>query len=147
MPGHQASRPPWRVATVLPLVSLVIGMFGCAEPNRVQVSGNVDDDVVTVQAPHLDLPEPSLDAGFTGVGAANPGQPATIGNTPATSSPTHAVIGVSSWSRVSTVHVREGDQVQAGEVLVRLDSGPPEGQSQRGARYCQGRCQSGSGPR
>ena len=67
MPRHQASRPPWRVATVLLLVSLVIGMFGCAGPNQVLVSGNVDDDVVTVQAPHLDIPEPSLDAGFTGV--------------------------------------------------------------------------------
>ncbi len=65
MPGHQASRPVRRAATVLPLaVSLVVGLFGCAEPNRILVSGNVDDDVVTVEAPQIEIPEPDLNAGF-----------------------------------------------------------------------------------
>ena len=66
MPGHQASQPLRRAATVLPVVaSLVLGLFGCAEASdRIQVSGSVDDDLVTTQAPQIDIPGSDLDAGF-----------------------------------------------------------------------------------
>ena len=58
MPCHQASRTVRRAATVLPLAaSLVVGLFGCAEANRILVSGNVDDDLVAVQAPQIEVPD------------------------------------------------------------------------------------------
>jgi multidrug resistance efflux pump len=118
MPGHQASQPLRRAATVLPLVvSLVVGLFGCAEPNRILVSGNVDDDVVTVEAPQIEIPEPDLNAGF-----ANSGLPPTGGQAIAPSSPDAAAAPPGSWNRIATVEVREGDQVQAGQVLARFES-------------------------
>jgi multidrug resistance efflux pump len=58
MPSHQASRLR-SAATVLPLAaSLVVGLFGCAEANRIVVSGNVDDNIVTVQAPQIETSQP-----------------------------------------------------------------------------------------
>jgi multidrug resistance efflux pump len=123
MPGHQASQPVRRAATVLPLVvSLVVGLFGCAEPNRILVSGNVDDDVLTVQAPQIEIPEPDLNAGFASALAATRGLPATSGQAIAPSSPDSAAAPLGSWNRLATVEVREGDQVQAGQVLVRFES-------------------------
>src|SRR5215211_6996499 len=114
MPGHQASQPVRRAATVLPLVvSLAVGLFGCAEPNRILVSGNVDDDVLTVQAPQIEIPEPDLNDSFASALPATPGLPATSGQ---------AIAPLGSWNRLATVEVREGDQVQAGQVLVRFES-------------------------
>ena len=123
MPGHQASRTLRRAATVLPLAaSLVVGLFGCAEANRILVSGNVDDDLVVVQAPQIEVPEPDPNAGFADAETGTPGLPTTRGQTAAAGSPQSAATPVGSWSRVATVEVREGDQVQTGQVLVRFDS-------------------------
>jgi multidrug resistance efflux pump len=124
MPGHQASQPLRRAATVLPLVaSLVLGLFGCAEASdRIQVSANVDDDLVTAQAPQIEIPGPDLNAGFANTGAGAPGVPGTGRQADAPSSPGSAAAPLRSWHRVATVEVREGDQVQAGQVLVRFDS-------------------------
>ena len=124
MPDHQASQPLRHAAIVFMLAaSLVVGMFGCAEAgDRILVSGNVDDDLVTVQAPHLEIPELDLDAGFASPPARTQGLPTTDGEIVAPSSRDSAASLVGSWNRVATVEVREGDQVQAGQVLVHLES-------------------------
>ena len=123
MPGHQASRTVRRAVTVLPLVaSLVPGLFGCAVSNRILVSGNVDDDLVVVQAPQIEVPEPDLNAGFADAEAVTPGLPTTSGQTAAGRVPQSTATPIGSWSRIATVEVREGDHVQAGQVLVRFDA-------------------------
>lgn len=120
MPGHQARRSSWRAATALSLAtSLVVGLVGCATTDRVLVSGNVDDDLVTVQAPQLEITAPNLDAGFAD-SAGTPGQQTTNDQNFAT----NTVTARDSWNRVAKVAVREGDQIQAGQVLVRFDSEP-----------------------
>ncbi len=120
MPGHQARQSFWRAATALSLAtSLVVGLVGCATTDRVLVSGNVDDDLVTVQAPQLEITAPNLDAGFAD-SAGTPGQQTTNDQNFAT----NTVTARDSWNRVAKVEVREGDQIQAGQVLVRFDSEP-----------------------
>lgn len=122
MPGLQASRPHWRALVLSLAVSLVVGLLGCAGPNRISVSGNVDDELVVVQAPQLEIPQPDLDAGFAPAGGETPGQEAANDPSAATSSPVNARTTLGSWNRVATVEVIEGDEVQAGQALVRLDS-------------------------
>jgi HlyD family secretion protein len=125
MPGHQASRFRWRAATALSLAtSLVVGLVGCAGTDRILVTGNVDDDLVTVQAPQLEISGPNLDAGFADAEARTPGQPMTSDQNLTADTPLSAVTAGASWSRVAKVEVREGDQIHAGQVLVRFDSEP-----------------------
>jgi multidrug resistance efflux pump len=124
MPGHQASRFRWRAATALSLAtSLVVGVVGCAGTDRILVSGNVDDDLVTVHAPHLEIAGPNLDAGFADADARAPSQQ-TANQDLATDTPTSTGTGTAegNWSRVAKVEVGEGDQVQAGQVLLHFDS-------------------------
>ena len=122
MPGRQASRPPWRTPVLSLAVSLVAGLLGCAGPGQISVSGNVDDDHVMVQAPQLEIPQPDLDAGFAPASGGTPGQEAANDPSAATSSPVDARTTLGRWNRVAEVEVTEGDEVQAGQVLVRLDS-------------------------
>ena len=125
MPGHQASRTLRRAATVLPLAaSLVVGLFGCAEANRILVSGNVDDDLVVVQAPQIEVPEPDPNAGFADAETGTPGLPCHSWPDGRGGLTAERCYARGSWSRVATVEVREGDQVQTGQVLVRFDSKP-----------------------
>jgi multidrug resistance efflux pump len=125
MPGHQARRSSWRAATALSLAtSLVVGLVGCATTDRVQVSGNVDDDLVTVQAPQLEITAPNLDAGFADSAAGTPVQQTSNDQNFATNTSPSTVTARDSWNRVAKVAVREGDQIQAGQVLVRFDSEP-----------------------
>jgi multidrug efflux pump subunit AcrA (membrane-fusion protein) len=125
MPGHQASRFHWRAAAALSLAtSLVVGLVGCAGTDRILVTGNVDDDLVTVQAPQLEISGPNLDAGFADAEARTSGQPTTSDQNLATNTPLSTVTARDSWSRVAKVEVREGDQILAGQVLVRFDSEP-----------------------
>ena len=122
MPGRQASRPPWRAPVLFLAASLVVGLLGCAGPGRISVSGNVDDELVIVQAPQLEIPQPDRDAGFAPASGEPPGQEAANDPSAATSSPVNARTTLGSWNRVATVEVIEGDEVQAGQILVRLDS-------------------------
>jgi multidrug efflux pump subunit AcrA (membrane-fusion protein) len=85
-------------------------LSGCAGPDRISVTGNVDDDLVMVQAPQLEIPQPDLDAGFAPASGETSSLPVNAGTTSG------------SWNRVAAVDVIEGDEVQAGQVLVRLDS-------------------------
>jgi multidrug resistance efflux pump len=100
----------------------VVGLAGCAASDRIQVSGNIDDHLVTVQAPQLDIPAPSLDAGFNDGAAGTSGQQATGDQNTAASTPLSAGPTRDNWSRVAQVEVREGDQILAGQVLVHFDS-------------------------
>jgi multidrug efflux pump subunit AcrA (membrane-fusion protein) len=122
MPCRQASRPPWQAAVFSLTMSLMVGLFGCAGPNRILVSGNVDDDLVMVQAPLIEIPRPDIDAGFAAAGGEAPGQAASDDRTSAARLPVNAATGLGDWNRVAAVEVSEGDEVQAGQVLVRLDS-------------------------
>ncbi len=119
MPGRQARQPFRHTATVCCLAAcLVVGLFGCAEAgDRILVSGNVDDELVTVQAPHIQIPELDLNAGF-----ADPPGGTTASHPVEASRPEPAAAPIASWNRVATVEVPEGDQVQVGQVLVRLES-------------------------
>jgi multidrug efflux pump subunit AcrA (membrane-fusion protein) len=122
MPGRQASRPLWRAPVLALAVSLVVGLLGCAGPSRMSVSGNVDDELVMVQAPQLEVPQPDLDAGFAPASGETPGQEAATDPSAATSSPVNARTTLGRWNRVAAVEVIEGDEVHAGQVMVRLDS-------------------------
>src|SRR4029450_9475797 len=126
MPGRQASRPPWRALVLALAASLVVGLSGCAGPGRISVSGNVDDDLVMVQVPQLEIPQPDLDAGFAPAGGET-SSPATRADAPVmvqvpaleipqpdldagfapaggeTSSPANARIALGSWNRVAVV--------------------------------------------
>lgn len=66
--------------------------------------------MVTAQAPTLAVPRVNLNAGFT-----------VIATTPANLSAVPTLLGLGSAQRVSAVEVTIGDQVKAGDVLVRFD--------------------------
>jgi multidrug resistance efflux pump len=97
-------------------------LLGCAQSNRIVVSGDVDDDLVLVQAPQIQIPEPDLNAGFADAEAGAPGLRTTSGQTAVVSPPQIPATPIGTLNRVVAVEVREGDQVQAGQVLVRFDS-------------------------
>ena len=98
---------------VLPAAAtaLALTLTGCAAPSTTITStGRVKTDVVTAQAPTLAVPRVNLNAGFT-----------VTATTPANLSAVPTLLGLGSAQRVSAVEVTIGDQVKAGDVLVRFD--------------------------
>lgn len=93
-------------------VALSFSLTGCAAPPPATVSatGRVVADSVTVQAPTLAVPAVNLDAGFASTGAAAP-----------TRSKVPVMLSMASGQRVSSVAVQLGDNVRAGDVLLRFD--------------------------
>ena len=94
-------------------------LSGCGRGDSVQLTGNVADDVVPVQAPSIPVPSPDLEAGF-GTSANGPGATST-GSRSAT--PTAAgITALGSFARVTSVKVRPGDVVSAGQLIAVLDT-------------------------
>ena len=93
--------------------ALVLAFTGCAQPapTTIVTTGRVLADNVGVQAPTLAVPRVSLDAGFQ----VAPG-------TPASSSNVSAALSLGAAQRIVAIPVRLGDQVEAGDVLVRFDN-------------------------
>ncbi|MFT3860314.1 hypothetical protein [Micropruina sp.] len=93
--------------------ALTVGLVaaGCAAPSAtIAATGRVQTDTITVQAPALSVPRVNLNAGFV----VTPGAAANLSGVP-------ALLGFGSAQRVSSVEVRLGEQVKAGDVLVRFD--------------------------
>ena len=98
---------------VLPAAAtaLALTLTGCAAPQTTITStGRVKTDVVTAQAPTLAVPRVNLNAGF-----------AVTAATAANLSTVPALLSLGSAQRVSAVEVTIGDEVKAGDVLVRFD--------------------------
>ncbi len=92
------------------LVLALVGT-GCGAPaTTITSTGRVASASVTVQAPALAVPRVNLDAGFE----ITPGAAAHLSTVP-------GLLGLGSAQRVVAVEVRIGDQVRAGDVLVRFD--------------------------
>ncbi|MFT4297199.1 MAG: HlyD family efflux transporter periplasmic adaptor subunit [Micropruina sp.] len=92
-------------------VALGLVLTGCAQPSAtIEATGRVGADVLTVQAPALTVPRVDLDAGFERA----PGDAANLSSVP-------ALLSLGTAQRIAAVQVRLGDQVRAGDVLVRFD--------------------------
>lgn len=100
------------LAALVAAVAIVPALTGCQQPpaSTIAATGRVRADTVTIQAPSLNMPTISLDAGFP----LTPGASATTSTVP-------ALLSLGSAQRVSAVEVRLGDRVSAGDVLVRFD--------------------------
>lgn len=112
------ARPARRWAASALLLALPLSAW--AKDPHLVVSGRVEVQDLTLQAPNLVAPTVNPDAGFA---------PAATGTattaTPASQAPANAPVSVASYapvSVVSAVEVRQGDRVRAGQTLVRWDS-------------------------
>lgn len=108
------------------LAALLLGACltaaGCGRSDRVELTGNVADDVVSVQAPSIPVPSPDLEAGF-GTSAGGPGAAGATGGSSRGSSPTAArITALGSFVRVTSVKVQPGDPVSAGQLIAVLDT-------------------------
>ena len=93
------------------LVALALVLTGCAPAaTTITSTGRVQTDTVSVQAPSLSVPKVNLNAGF-----------AVTATTAANLSLVPTLLGFGSAQRVSAVEVALGEQVKAGDVLVRFD--------------------------
>lgn len=99
-------------AALATTVAIALAFTGCTQPapTTLSATGRVVADTLSVQAPTLGVPRVSLDAGFQ----LAPGQAATSSNVP-------AVLSLGAAQRVVAVAVKLGDNVEAGDVLVRFD--------------------------
>ncbi len=97
----------------LVILGTLLPLAGCAQPSALTVTGRVAIDPITVQVPVLAQPTVNLDAGFVTQGS--------LGRPGANRSSVAASLGLGSVVRVTEVEVKEGDQVTAGQVLLRLD--------------------------
>ncbi len=100
---------------------LLVG--GCATGDAVDLTGNVVDDVVSVQAPAIPAPSPDLEAGFGGGGvAAAPGGGATGTGSRSTTPTAQGITALGSFARVDSVKVRPGQRVANGQLIAVLDT-------------------------
>lgn len=101
-----------RTRRALLATTLAVGVVGagCTAPaSTITATGRVQSDTVTAQAPTLTVPAVNLDAGFV------------VTASSANRSSVPSLLGFATAGRVSAVEVRLGDQVAAGDVLVRFD--------------------------
>lgn len=93
------------------VAALALMLTGCAPATTTITStGRVQADRVSVQAPTLGVPRVNLNAGFV-----------VSATTAANLSTVPTLLSFGQAQRVSAVEVTLGDQVQAGDVLVRFD--------------------------
>ncbi len=99
-------------AALAATVAIALAVTGCTQPaaTTITAGGRVTANTLGVQAPTLGVPRLSLDAGFQ----LAPGATATSSNVP-------AALSLGAAQRVVAVPVVLGDQVEAGDVLVRFD--------------------------
>ena len=93
-----------------------MALAGCSV-GPTELAGRVVDDTVTLQVPAVSMPSVNLDAGFAQT--AGPGATTPQRSTVATAV---AFTGIGSVSRVTSVAVRAGDGINAGDEVARLDA-------------------------
>ncbi|MDO9556143.1 MAG: HlyD family efflux transporter periplasmic adaptor subunit [Coriobacteriia bacterium] len=108
---HAIARP---FAISLLAALACMSLVGCSA-NQDVYAGRVVDDTVTLRAPALAIPSIDLDAGFQADGADGAGQRSTVATAV-------AVTGLGSVVRVTSVSVKTGEDVRAGQAIARLDA-------------------------
>jgi multidrug resistance efflux pump len=105
------------------LAALLLGgclvTVGCGRNDRVELTGNVANDVVAVQAPSVPVPSPDLGAGF---GTSSTGSEAASAGSRSTTPTATGITSLGSFARVTSVKVRPGDPVSAGQLIAVLDT-------------------------
>jgi predicted nucleic acid-binding Zn-ribbon protein len=100
------------------------GAAACTVPTTDTVAGQVDDELVTVQAPTLRTPVVDPDAGFAPSQTSSQGE---IQTAPAGTAPTGIVslaaqmTALGTWNMIKAVGVRAGDTVTPGQTIARFD--------------------------
>jgi len=109
-----------RITALVLTAALCAPSFGCARTQgAIVATGRVSDDLVTVQAPPLATPGPSIDAGFqTGSSALAPSTAENRGAVPTMT----ALTGVGTVSRVESVTVSVGQTVGAGQPIATFET-------------------------
>ena len=95
-----------------------VALTACAPSTAVELTGNVEDDVVVVQAPSIPVPSPDLEAGFGGGSGSAGGGYGSRSTTPTAA----GITGLGAFARVAEVRVRPGAPTTVGQVLAVLDS-------------------------
>jgi multidrug efflux pump subunit AcrA (membrane-fusion protein) len=108
------------VMVVLALVAVGVweSLSSRVAPGTIALAGDVQADVRTVQAPAITYPSPDFSVGFP----KPPGAPKSGGAPSASRSQPKASQQPTISGSIDAVYVRQGDRVNAGQKIVRLDT-------------------------